>query len=192
MCTWFPHDLITYFTVDLVCLRCWTFTGQGADYEHDRISKLGAEWQPQGTAETLMTCVNGAWLFFWLLSGPEVILSRCCPVSLCYPVVNGQARVGLICTLTRGSVPAFAQPLKDDKIQWWTGVGSRRPAGCSLEDFNFVFLSLPFSSLPSTMFGHSCVHHCWLQERKQHICEGVPYVTEWLIDSAASIINKMH
>lgn len=95
-----PRDLITPFTVGLVCLRCWTFTRWGADYEHDRISKLRAEWQAQGGVETLMTCINGAWPFFWLLSSPEVILSRRCPVSLCYPVVCGQAGVGLICTLT--------------------------------------------------------------------------------------------
>ncbi len=95
-----PRDLITCFTEGLVCRRCWTFAGQGADYEHDRISKLRAEWQPQGAAWTLMTCINGAWPSFWLLLSLEVILSRRCPVSLCYPVVYGQAGVGLICTLT--------------------------------------------------------------------------------------------
>lgn len=77
-----PRDLITRFTVGLVCLRRWTLTGQGAGYERERISKLRAEWQPQGTAETLMTRVNGARPFFWLLSSPEVILSRHFPVSL--------------------------------------------------------------------------------------------------------------
>lgn len=117
-----PSDLITLFTVGLVCLLYWIFAGWGADYKQERISKLWAEWQPQGTTETLMTCINGAWPFFGLLSSPEVILSRCCPVSLCYPVVYMQAGVGLICTLT-----AFTRPLKDDKIQCWMGAGSWEP-----------------------------------------------------------------
>lgn len=95
-----PRGLITLFTVGLVCLRCWTYAVRGADYERGRVSKRRAEWQPQGTAETLMACINGAWPFFGLLSSPKVILSRRCPVSLCYPAVYGQAGVGLICTLT--------------------------------------------------------------------------------------------
>lgn len=90
--------------------------GEPADYEHDRISKLRAEWQPQGSAETLMTCINGAWPFPELLSSPEVILSRplSCLSLLTGDVWAGRSRFDLH---TRpGSVPAFTRPLKDDKI----------------------------------------------------------------------------
>lgn len=89
-----------------------------------------------------------------------------------------------------GSVPAFTRPLKDDKIQCWMGAGSRAPAGCSLEDFNFVFHSLPFSSLSPTMFVHSCVHQCDYNRERSTFAR--TYVTDWLTDSAASIKSKMH
>lgn len=72
----------------------------------------------------------------------------------------GPARVGLICTLT----PVLFQPSHSHSrmIKYSAGweLGAVEPAGCSLEDFNFVFLSLPFSSLAPTMFVHSCVHQC--------------------------------
>lgn len=115
---------------------------RGADYEHDRISKLRAEWQPQGAAETLMTCINGAWPFF-----PDCCQARTlfCPAAALSLSAGVGASQGAFDLHTHsGSVPAFARPLKDDKIQCWVGAGSREPAGCSLEDFNFAFLSLPF------------------------------------------------
>lgn len=67
--------------------------------------------------------------------------------------------------------------------------GGWEPAGCSLEDFNLVFLSLPFSSLSPTMFVHSCVH-----QRDYNTERGTfarTYVTDWVTLSTASIKSKM-
>lgn len=56
-----PRDLITRFTAGPCLLRgCRTSAGQGADCDHERVSKLQDEWHPQGGAETLTTCINGA------------------------------------------------------------------------------------------------------------------------------------
>ena len=115
-----------------------------------------------------------------------------CPVSLCYPAVVGRAGVGLICTLA----PVLFQPSHSHSrmIEYSAGMGagSPEPAGCSLEDFNFVFLSLPFSSVSPTVFVHSCVRQCDYNRERSTFAR--TYVTDWLTDSAAaaaSIKNKM-
>lgn len=120
--TWFDYS----FHVGPAHLCCSALMRQGANHEHDHLSKLRAERQPQGVAKALMTRVNGAWQFFWLFLSPKVMLSRRCPVSLCYPVVYGQAVVGLICTLT----PAlFQHSLGHSRMikycaRWELGAGS--------------------------------------------------------------------
>lgn len=100
----------------------------------------------------------------------------------------GRARVGLICTLT----PVLFQPSHSHSrmIKYSAGweLGAVEPAGCSLEDFNFVFLSLPFSSLAPTMFVHSCVHQCDYNRGGRSTFVRT-YVTDWLTDSWVSMAS---
>lgn len=112
-------------------------------------------------AETLMTRVNGAWPFSWQVR--RSFCPACCPV--CLPLsllfsMYGQAR-GLICTLAEVLFQHWHGHSRMIKYSAWMGAVSREPAGCSLEDFNFVFFSqlLPLSQIVCA-FLHSPV---WLQ-----------------------------
>lgn len=130
---------------------------------------------------------------FGLLSSTGDILSR---RHACLSLLSRgvwASRSGFDLHTHSGPVPAFLRPLKDDKIQCWMGAGCREPAGCSLEDFNFVFPSLPLSSLSPTLFVHSCVHQCDYNGEGSTFAR--TYVTDWFTDSAvstASIKSKMY
>lgn len=104
-------------------------------------------------AETLMTRVNGAWPFSW-----QVLRSfcpACCPVCVCVSLsllfsMYGQAR-GLICTLAEVLFQHWHGHSRMIKYSAWMGAVSREPAGCSLEDFNFVFFLSALASFPNCL-----------------------------------------
>lgn len=60
--------------------------------------------------------------------------------------------------------------------------GGWEPAGCSLEDFNFVFL-FPLSHNVCAFLRAPT----WLQLGEGHICEDALCVTDWVTVSTASI-----
>lgn len=114
-------------------------------------------------AETLMTRVNGAWPFSWQVR--RSFCPACCPVCVCVCLplsllfsMYRQAR-GLICTLAEVLFQHWHGHSRMIKYSAWMGAVSREPAGCSLEDFNFVFFSLSSCLFPK-LFVHSCIHQC--------------------------------
>lgn len=166
------RDLITRFTVGPCLLRgCWTSAGQGADCDHERVSKLQDEWHPQGGAETLMTCINGAWPLLWLLSSSEVTPSRR------HGIWAGWSGYDL--HTHTGSVSVFTQPLKDDKIQCRLGVGSLQAVH---ERIFFLSPSLSLLSLPQCLCILACTNVIATTERGAFVSR---YVTDWFTISAA-------
>lgn len=97
MCAWRRGMRLVVWWRGLACVRGWTLAGWGADREHGRVSQsYELSDGPRGTAGSLMTCINGAWLLSWLSSGPRVFLPPDPRPSFLPLMVYGRA--GLICT----------------------------------------------------------------------------------------------